>query len=76
MASWRVLAQGEHGIGVARCPEGHIHVELERGTFTLRFDDLHFLTFARTLAAAATAVAGVNWANALGTRFDDRLSRY
>lgn len=75
MAGWRVLARGEHGVGVARCPEGHIHLELERGEFTLRFDDPQFLAFARTVVAAATAVAGRNWANAIGTRLDDRLSR-
>lgn len=38
MAEWEVLARGENGVGVARCPEGHIHVELQEGAFTLRFD--------------------------------------
>jgi hypothetical protein len=57
MVAWRVLARGDHGVGVSSCPEGHIHVELARGEFTLRFDDRHFLAFARTVAAAATKVA-------------------
>ena len=58
MVAWRVLARGEDGVGVSRCPEGHIHVELERGEFTLRFDDPHFLAFARTVATAAAKVGG------------------
>ncbi len=58
MTQWEVLARGDDGVGVARCSEGHIHVELEGGEFTLRFDDAHFLAFARTVAAAAATVSG------------------
>jgi hypothetical protein len=75
MTAWRVLAQGEHGVGVARCPEGHIHVELKRGTVTLRFDDLHFLAFAQTVVAAAASVAGPDWMAVADRVGDDRLSR-
>lgn len=75
MAGWRVLARGEHGVGVSRCPEGHIHVELERGEFTLRFDDPHFLAFAQTVAAAAAAVAGRDWNAPMETFRHARLSR-
>ncbi|HEU0139720.1 MAG TPA: hypothetical protein VFQ79_08420 [Bryobacteraceae bacterium] len=58
MTEWEVLARGENGIGVNRCPEGHIHVELEQGELTLRFDEARFLAFARIVAIAAAAVAG------------------
>jgi hypothetical protein len=75
MTEWQVLAHGEDGVGVARCPEGHIHVELERGEFTLRFDDVRFLAFARTVAMAAAAVAGHRWMSPFEIRRDDRLSR-
>jgi hypothetical protein len=76
MTEWQVLARGdEDGVGVARCPEGHIHVELERGEFTLRFDDARFLAFARTVARAAAAVAGNRGLSPFEAQRDDRLSR-
>lgn len=61
MTRWQVLARDDTGVGVSRCPEGHIHLELEQGTFTLRFDDPHFLAFARTVTAAAKVVGGRKW---------------
>ncbi len=64
MNEWRVLAKGEYGVTVARCPEGHIHLDMERGV-TLRFDDGHFLAFARAVAAAAAAVGGRDWMAAI-----------
>ncbi len=64
MNEWRMLAKGEYGVSVARCPEGHIHLDMERGV-TLRFDDGHFLAFARAVAAAATAVGGRDWLSAI-----------
>lgn len=73
MAGWRVLARGEPGYGVSRCPEGHIHVELEQGVINLRFDDSQFLAFARTVDAAASAIAGHKWT--FGLRVDERLQR-
>jgi hypothetical protein len=75
MTEWQILARGEDGVGVARCPEGHIHVELERGEFTLRFDDARFLAFARTVAMAAAAVTGHRWVSPYEIGRDDRLSR-
>ena len=57
MTEWEILARGEDGVGISRCPEGHIHVELERGELTLRFDDARFLSFARIVAIGAAAVA-------------------
>jgi uncharacterized protein (AIM24 family) len=73
MTEWQILARGEDGVAVARCPEGHIHVELERGEFTLRFDDARFLAFARTVAMAA--VTGHRWVSPYEIGRDDRLSR-
>ena len=75
MTEWQILARGEDGVGVARCPEGHIHLELDRGEFTLRFDDAHFLAFARTVAIAAAALAGHTRLSSFEIRRDDRLSR-
>lgn len=75
MTEWRVLSRGEHGVGVARCPEGHIHVELERGEFTLRFDDAHFLAFAHTVVAAAAAIGGRDWAMAVEAWHDGHRVR-
>lgn len=75
MASWQVLARDEDGVGVSRCPEGHIHLELERGAFTLRFDVPHFLAFARTVTAAAKVIGGRKWTNAADAHLDSHLSR-
>lgn len=75
MTEWQVLAREEGGVGVARCPEGHIHVELERGEFTLRFDDARFLAFARTVAMAAAAVAGHDSMSPADIRRDGRQWR-
>lgn len=75
MTEWQLLARGEDGVGVARCPEGHIHLELERGEFTIRFDEAGFLAFARTVAMAAAAVAGHNQLSPFEIRRDDRFSR-
>ncbi len=69
MTEWEVLAKGENGVAVDRCPEGHIHLELEEGKVTLRFDDARFLAFARTIALAASAVAGNG---AAAVPYDDR----
>ena len=60
MTDWQVLACGEGQLGIARCAEGHIHVELEGGKVTLRFDDAEFLAFARTVAVAAAAISHDN----------------
>jgi hypothetical protein len=75
MTEWQVLARGEDGVGVSRCPEGHIHVELGRGELTLRLDEARFLAFARTVSMAAAAVAGHRWASPFEIRRDTRLSR-
>lgn len=75
MASWQVLARDDGGVGISRCPEGHIHLELERGTFTLRFDDPHFLAFARTVTAAAKVIGGRHWMSGSVMPFDDHSSR-
>ncbi len=58
MTEWEVLARGNDGVGVSRCPAGHIHLEVEGGEFTLRFDEARFLAFARTVAAAVTTMSG------------------
>ena len=75
MTEWQILARGEGGVGVARCPEGHIHLELERGEFTIRFDEARFLAFARTVAMAAAAVTGHNRLSPFETWRDGPLSR-
>ncbi len=75
MKEWKVLARGENGISVSRCPEEHIHVELDRGELTLRFDEKRFLAFARTVSMAAATVAGQSWTSRFIIHRDDRLSR-
>lgn len=75
MTDWQVLARGEHGAGVTRCPEGHIHLELQCGALTLRFDDARFLSFARTVAKAAAAVSGKRWPKPFELVRDDGISR-
>ena len=74
MTEWQILARGEDGVGVARCPEGHIHLELERGEYTLRFDDARFLAFGRTVAIAASALAGHTQLNLFEIRRDNPCS--
>ncbi len=56
MGAWTFLATGDDGLGIMRCPEGHIHVEMKGGAFELRFDDAKFLAFAQTIARAAAVV--------------------
>lgn len=56
MAQWTALVPPEGNCAVSRCPEGHIHVELEAGTITLRFTEEQFLAFARLMAKAAGSV--------------------
>ena len=75
MTEWHVLARGEHGVDVARCPEGHIDVELERRGLALRFNDADFLAFAHTVAAAAAAIGGRDWAMAVETWRDGHRLR-
>ncbi len=75
MTEWKVLARGEDGVGVSRCPGDHIHVELGQGEVTLRFDEARFLAFARTVSMAAAAVSGHRWANPFEIQSDYRMSR-
>ncbi len=74
MTEWKLLASSEDGFGISRCPGGHIHVELEEGEFTLRFDENRFLAFARTVSMAAAAVAGPRCVSSMEFHRDGRLS--
>jgi hypothetical protein len=58
MAQWTALVPPEENCAVSRCPEGHIHVELDAGTVSLRFSDEQFLAFARLIGKAAGSVIG------------------
>jgi hypothetical protein len=63
MTAWQVLARDESGIAVLRCPEGHIHLEIDSGVVTVRFSDKQFIAFARTIVQAARTVTngGLLW---------------
>jgi hypothetical protein len=56
MQGWKVLAQGGEGIGVSRCPGGHVH--LDYGNLTLRFTEEDFRAFAAIVGRAAAALDG------------------
>ncbi len=56
MGAWTFLATGADGLGIMRCPEGHIHIQLKGGAFELRLDDARFLAFAQTISKAAAVV--------------------
>jgi len=72
MTEWRLLAKGEHGVGIAQYPEGQVEVELEPRGLAVRFNDADFLSFARTVAAVAAAIGGRDWITAVQT-WDHRL---
>ncbi len=57
MSAWQLLSRDESGVAVLRCPEGHIHVEIESGAVVLRFSDEQFIAFTRTMVQGARAVA-------------------
>ncbi len=57
MSAWQLLSRNESGVAVLRCPEGHIHVEVESGAVTLRLSEEQFIAFTRTIAQAAHTVA-------------------
>lgn len=56
MAQWTALVPSEEHRVVSRCPEGHIHVELESGAIELRFTEEQFHAFVRLVAKAAGSV--------------------
>ncbi len=57
MTDWKVLARNQNGIGVLRCPEGHIHLEIDSGVMNVRFSEEQFFTFALTMMQAARNIA-------------------
>jgi hypothetical protein len=58
MAQWTALVPPEENCAVSRCPEGHIHVEAEAGSISLRLTEGQFLAFVRLIAKAAGSVIG------------------
>lgn len=57
MQEWKALAQEGEGVGVSRCPAGHIHVDY--GRVTLRFTEEDFHAFAAMVGRAAANLGGV-----------------
>ncbi len=57
MSEWQLLAGGEQGVSVLRCPEGQIHVEVASGAITLRFKEDEFLVFTHTIMQGMGAVS-------------------
>ena len=57
MSGWQLMARDESGIAVLRCPEGHIHVEVEAGVVTLRLSEEQFIAFTSTMVQAARSLA-------------------
>jgi hypothetical protein len=60
MPGWQLLASGEGGISVSRCPEGHIHLEVNAGLVTIRLDKPQFIAFAHTVMQALEAVSSTD----------------
>ncbi len=75
MTGWQVLARDESGIAVLRCPEGHIHLEIDSGVITVRFSDKQFIAFARTIMEGARTVANGGLLEPLGMAPMGRFSR-
>lgn len=73
MGNWTPLARMSDGIGVSRCPDGHIHVDYRFAT--LRFGDEEFLAFARMMAEAARKVRASPFALAVDEIDDGPVSR-
>ena len=74
MQEWKALAQEGEGVGVSRCPAGHIHVDY--GHVTLRFTEEGFHTFAAMVGRAAPHLGGAQlprgsspWLDDAGTAF-------
>ncbi len=57
MSDWQLLARGEQGFAVLRCPAGHIHVEVAGGMTTLRFEEREFVAFAHMIMQGLGAVS-------------------
>lgn len=57
MSAWQLMARDDKGVAVLRCPEGHIHVEVESGVVALRLSEEQFIAFAQTMVQAARTVA-------------------
>ncbi len=57
MSAWQLIVRGENGVAVLRCPEGHLHVEVEGGVVTLRLSEEQFIAFIRTMLQAERTLA-------------------
>lgn len=75
MSEWQLLARGDQGVSVLRCPEGHIHVEVASGTITLRFKEEEFVAFAHTVMQGLGAVSTKGLLHPFQMQPFDRFSR-
>jgi hypothetical protein len=75
MLAWQLMARDDNGVAVLRCPEGHIHVEVESGAVTLRLSEKQFVAFAETILQAARTVADGGLLRPFGAQPVERFSR-
>ena len=69
MRGWKVLARGGEGVGISRCPGGHLHRDY--GHVTLRFTEEDFRAFAAMVGQAAANLDGTPLPKGLATRPED-----
>lgn len=75
MSEWQLLARGDQGVSVLRCPEGHIHVEVASGAITLRFKEEEFVVFAHTIMQGLGAVSSKGLLRPFQAQPVDRFSQ-
>ncbi len=75
MSGWQVLARGDGGISVSRCPEGHIHLDLGAGFVTIRLNEPQFISLAQMIAQALTGMSGSDMTHPLQLQQVDHVSR-
>lgn len=75
MPGWQVLARGDDGISVSRCPEGHIHLDLGSGMVTIRLDEPEFISLAQTIIQALTGMSRSDFSHPLQLQQLGRVSR-
>lgn len=75
MPGWQVLARGDGGISVSRCPEGHIHLDLGSGMVTIRLDEPEFISVAQMVAQALTGMSRSDLTHPLQLQQLDHASR-
>ncbi len=74
MPGWQLLARGD-GTSVSRCPEGHIHVEINSGIVEIRLDERQFISLAHTVMQALATISSSDLIRPFQVQRVDRASR-